>query len=102
VASKWADYVITAVRFNASGSHIEQLQVREDTGETITEPTTKTRATVVSQIEAGNSYCTATKGSDGKWHYGAAVKVVTIDGEKFMKTKADTSKQDNLDNLPTF
>jgi hypothetical protein len=30
------------------------------------------------------------------------VKVVTIDGEKFIKTKADGVKKDNLDNLPDF
>jgi hypothetical protein len=99
MASKWADYVITAVRFNPAGTHIEEVRVREDTGDKLTAATTKTRASVVSQIEAGYSYCTATEGSDGKWQCGAAVKIITIGGERFIKTKPDSIKKDNL---PTF
>jgi hypothetical protein len=102
MASKWADYVITAVRFNSAGTHITEVQVREDTGENLTSAKTKTRSNVVTQIESGYTYCTATEGSDGKWKKGAEVKVVKIDYEKFIKTKADTSKKDNLDNLPRF
>jgi Protein of unknown function (DUF3892) len=102
MASKWADYVVTAVRFNTAGTHIEELRVFEDTGDELTNQTTKTRSSVALQIDNGYTYCTATKGSDGKFVRGADVKVVTIEGEKFLKTKADGRKEDNLDNLPTF
>jgi len=100
--AKWANYVITAVRFNSAGTHIDQVQVREDSGDSLTSATTKTRSSVVTQIESGYTYCTATEGTDGKWKKGAAVKIFEIDGEKFIKTKADSSKKDNLDYLPTF
>jgi len=30
------------------------------------------------------------------------VQVVTIEGERFIKTKADDIKKDNLDHLPAF
>ena len=43
MAHKWADYAITAVRFNSAGTHIEELQVREDTGDSLTSPVTKMR-----------------------------------------------------------
>jgi Protein of unknown function (DUF3892) len=103
MADKWADFVITAVRFNSADTHIAYVQAREDEGNTISEPpTTKSRTEVVTQIEAGYSFCTATKSSDGKWVKGAMVKVVTIEATKYIKTKADGIKKDNLDNLPTF
>ena len=102
MADKWADYVITRVRFNSAGTHIEEVETYEHTGAEPTNQTTRSRHTVVTQIESGYTYCTGTKGSDGKWHKGAEVKVVTIDGEKYIKTKADKTKKDNLDNLPTF
>ena len=102
MAEKWADYVITRVHFNSEGTHIEEVETYEHTGTELTNCTTKTRSSVVTSIDSGYTYCTATKGSDGKYYYGAEVKVVMIDSEKFIKTKADNSKKDNLDNLPTF
>jgi hypothetical protein len=102
MAEKWADYVITAVHFNTAGTHIEEVEARKDTGDSLAGPTTKTRATVVAELGSGYTYCTATDAGNGKWNKGAEVNVVTIDGEKFIKTKADSSKNDNLDNLPTF
>jgi len=102
MTKKWADYVITAVRFNTAGTHIEAVQRRADNGDSAGTPTEAKRSTIVSSIEAGTSYCTATKGSDGNLQKGAEVKIVKIDGEKFLKTKTDGVKKDNLDKLPTF
>ncbi len=102
MANKWADYVITAVRFNTTGTHIESVQVRQDDGETIGAATTTSRSEVVRLLEAGYTFCTATMGANGKWNKGAAVKIVEIDNQKFICTKADGTKADNLDNLPTF
>jgi hypothetical protein len=102
VAEKWADYLVTAVRFNAAGTHIEVLEVRADNGESTGLPSERSRATVVALIEGGDTFCTATKNNAGNWQKGAVVKVVVVDSQKFLKTKADGIKQDNLDYLPTF
>jgi Protein of unknown function (DUF3892) len=102
MATKWADYIITAVRFNSTATHIEAVQTRADNGDLIGVANQATRTQIVNSIESGTTFCTATLTSDNKWHKGAAVKVVVIDNQKFIKTKADNSKADNLDNLPTF
>ena len=34
MAEKWADYIITAVRFNGTGTHIEAVQISADNGDT--------------------------------------------------------------------
>ncbi len=99
---QWADYVITRKRMNSAGTHIETVETYEHDGSNLTNQATKTRSSVVSAIESGTTFCTATKNSNGSYSYGASVKVVTIDGEKFIKTKADGVKKDNLDNLPAF
>ena len=102
MATKWASYIITAVRFNSAGTHIEEVQTREHTGDALTAATARSRASVVSLLESGSTFCTATKGSDELWYKGAMVKIVTIESTKYIKTKADGIKKDNLDNLPTF
>jgi hypothetical protein len=102
MTTKWADYIITAVRFNLAGTHIEAVQIRTDEGDTVGPAGEASRAQVVASIEGGTTFCTATMGSNGKWLKGAAVKIVVIHGEQFIKTKADATKADNLDYLPTF
>jgi len=102
MATKWADYLITAKRFNSAKTHIDEVEVRADNGDTVGSPTKIKRSTVVSKLESDHTYCTATLGSDKKWQKGAEVKIYKYDGEKFIKTKADGIKKDNLDNLPTF
>lgn len=99
---KWADYLITAVRFNNFGTHIEAVQYCADKGESVGPTLQTSRAEVVASLESGVTFCTATMGTDGKWLKGAPVKIVTIDNQKFIRTKSDGIKADNLDNLPTF
>jgi hypothetical protein len=102
MATKWADYLITAVRFNSAKMHIDEVEVCADNGDTTGSPTKIKRSTVVSKLESDYTYCTATLGSDKKWQKGAEVKIYEYDDEKFIKTKADGIKKDNLDSLPTF
>jgi hypothetical protein len=102
MATKWADYIITAVRFNLAGTHIQAVQIRADEGDKAGSPSETTRAQVVTWLESGYTFCTATIGGNGNWQKGAPVKIVVIDNQKFIRTKADGTKADNLDNLPTF
>jgi hypothetical protein len=101
MATKWADFIITNVRFNSTGTHIEAVKYRADNGDSVGPAGQATRAQIVGWIESGTTFCTATE-ADGKYHKGAAVKIVIIDNQKFIRTKSDGIKADNLDNLPTF
>ena len=51
--SKWADYLITAVRYSQAGTHIDTVQVRADNGDRAGAATTASRTQIVSWIEAG-------------------------------------------------
>lgn len=101
--SKWADYLITGVRYSAAGLHIDRVQVREDLGDTVGSPKEMSRAEVVKLIAAGKTFCTATKSKTdaNKWSKGASVNVFPVE-TLFIKTKADKRENDNLENLPSF
>ena len=99
---KWSDYLISAVRYNATGSHIDEVRVHVDNGDTVGSGTSKTRDTVISQLSAGTTFATIYKNSDGKWNLGASVEIVTIEGTKYIKTVPDNTKKDNLGDLPRF
>ncbi len=100
--AKWADYLISAVRFNQAHTHINVVRVHEDR-DTSTGPAQDiSRQDVIKYLKQGRTFCTVFTGSDGNLKQGQFVEIVTIDGVEFIKTLADRIKADNLDNLPEF
>lgn len=100
--AKWADYVITEVRFNDKHTHIDKVRARKDNGESLETPQEYARQTVVKAINDGTTFVTAFKTNDGKWTKGEDVFVIQINGTDYIKTKRDNTAKDNLDNLPEF
>ncbi|ATB32731.1 DUF3892 domain-containing protein [Melittangium boletus] len=96
MASKWADYIITAVRFDTTGSRrIISLRVYPDEGSSLGESAVWSFEQVAQAILNGSTFVTATKNSNGKLDKGASV-------ELSLRTRRDDTAKDNLDNLPTF
>src|SRR5271166_857970 len=95
MAEKWADYLVSKVEYNASGTHIDRVLAHADNGDSVGPGTDTTRQTVIAGLDAGTTYCTITRNKE-KWHRGAPVKAVTIDGVRYIKTVADQIKSDNL------
>jgi len=100
--AKWADWLISAVRYDEDHSRIVKVRAHPDKGDTVGPGEEQTRATVVSNIESGKTYCTMLKGDDGKWKRGEDVRVIRIEGEKFIRTDANRIRRDNLGELPEF
>ena len=102
--AKWADYVIMRVRFNAAGTHIDQVEVADDGEDGIGTKRNESRATVIAKIKAKKTYFTAPPSTTevGKVVKGAPVGVVVINGTEYIKTGANQTARDNLDNLPTY
>jgi Protein of unknown function (DUF3892) len=100
--AKWADYVITEVRFNAKHTHIDKVRARKDNGETLESAQEYARQEVVKAINNGTTFVTAFKNNVGKWNKGEDVFVIEINGADYIKTKRDNTAKDNLDNLPEF
>jgi hypothetical protein len=100
--AKWADYCISAVRYDADDKHIEKVKVHPDNGDTIGAASEESRSTVVDRIEAGNSFVTIVKNKEKKWNKGEDVRIITVNSKKFIRTDANKTESDNLGELPTF
>ena len=100
--AKWADYLVSAVRFDVHGNHIDWLRVHVDNGDTVGPGNTYSRPDVVAAIKRGVTFMTITAGSGGTWNQGQRIYVVPIGGSEFLETYADSTRLDNLDNLPRF
>jgi len=100
---KWADYLISEVKFNNRDTHIVSVKVCEDNGDKVGSPVVKSRQWVVDRIDEKFTFETIFKSpTNGKWERGAKVHIVTVEGVRYIKTRADSTKADNLDDLPRF
>ena len=100
MAGKWADYLISEVGYNAAETHIEEALVHSDTGDSVAPGTVQRRSTVVEWLEAGYTFETIFKNTDGSWREGAKVEIIKVGDEKFIRTDRDAIAEDNLENLP--
>jgi hypothetical protein len=100
--AKWADYCISAVRFNSAHTHIDRVQTYPDLGEKLGSMVEIDRARVVSAIKGGTTFVTIFRNSEGNWRLGQRVYIVKISGIEYIKTVEDNTTVDNLDKLPEF
>ncbi len=101
MATKWADFLISAVQYDANKIHIKKVRVHEDKGDKVGNPPEEMpRGRVVENIENGNTFCTIIK--SGMWSKGEDVHVISMGSEKFIRTDKNQEKSDNLGNLPEF
>lgn len=100
--SKWADFGISAVKFNYAHTHIDKVKVHPDNGETIGSSVEHARTDIVNAIKKGTTFVTIFKGDDGKWKKGQPVYIIKINGIEYIKTVDNGKAVDNLDNLPEF
>lgn len=98
--SKWADYLVVAVRYNAGRTHVEAVKACEDKGDSVGAETVMTRSAVVASI-ARYTFMTAYK-ENGKYQKGAFVEIVRVNGDPYLRTDANAKASDNLGSLPEF
>lgn len=99
---KWADWLISAVRYNAAETHIDKVRAHVDTGDSVGSPGEMMRTRVVELLDEGTTFVTIVKGEDGKWKRGALVQTIKVSGAIYIRTDADSTASDNLGSLPRF
>ena len=100
--NKWANYGISAVRYDSQHTHIEKIKVHEDKGDSIGDAKEWSREQVVSAIGLGITFVTILKISDVNWKKGQDVNIVTVNAVKYIRTDKNQEASDNLENLPEF
>lgn len=101
MATKWADYCISKVQYNVEHTHIIKVKVRPDNGDTLGTESEWMRTEIVNKIQDGKTFVTVVE-SDSKWKKGEDVRIVTVNGTKYIRTDANSKASDNLGNLPDF
>ncbi|MDX7730391.1 DUF3892 domain-containing protein [Aeromonas caviae] len=99
---KWADYLISEVRYNSQHTHIDQVKIHEDNGDSVGEAKVYTRQAIVDAINKGVTFFTVYKNNQGTFNKGQKVYVIKVNGVGYIKTVDNKKEADNLENLPEF
>lgn len=99
---KWADYGISAVKFNDGENHVDQVRVHKDKGNAMGDAEVWPRERVISALESNYTFITILNYNGGVWDEGKEVNIVQVNGNKYIRTDKDQTPSDNLDNLPKF
>ena len=100
--AKWADYLISAVRYNTEHSHITHVRAHKDGEDSVAKDETYSRQTIVDAINKGTSFLTIYANDQGNWNRGQKVYVINVNGRGYLKTADNNKEEDNLENLPEF
>lgn len=97
------DYYIYKVHYSTAHKHKEHIEkVLTTTSLYRKDATEKTRATVVNDIKNNNRTVYSAPTKNGDLEKGAKVITERVNNEDYIKTVADRTTRDNLDELPTY
>ena len=101
--NKWADYLISAVRYNSSSNNrtISYLKVHEDVGESVGESKTWTKDELIDALIKGKTFVTILKDGSGNWKRGSDVSIKSSK-EIFIRTDVKNISGDFMEDLPDF
>lgn len=96
------DYVVTGKKYSAGDLHIQSIEVREYEPGKLVRARAMTRPEAIELMSKGKKFVTATFNKDKKsWDLGAPLQIIKVE-TRFIKTQADKTEKDNLENLPDF
>ena len=96
--TKWADYLISAVKYD-SNRKIIQVRQHKDTGEEIGDGEIVDRSTLANNLKKGISYSTVFN-SNSNWKIGDKIRYIRMGGDFSIRTDSNKVEFDNLKFLP--
>jgi hypothetical protein len=100
---RWADYLISAVRYEETFTKktISHCKVHPDNGDTVGPGTTWSKEEVMEAIIKGNTFVTISKDDRGKWKRGINIFLLMAN-EVYLNTGNIKDTEDFLINIPEF
>jgi len=99
--AKWADYLISAVRYSSDHRLITEMKQIEDTEDSVGKESVVDKSIVAENIKKRKTYMTIiSEGSN--WKKGSKVKIFNVDGGYYIRADNNKVSRDNLGPLPEF
>jgi hypothetical protein len=97
---KWADYLITNIKyFDIDGKrYVDEVEVHTKIDCLGKNGSWYSRIKVISLIRIGNAFCTVRK-QENRWTPGAYIIIDEIKGEGYLKILANDLEEDDLEDM---
>ena len=100
--AKWADYLISEVRYSPDHSRILQVKQHEDLDGEIGKGEIVDIADVADNLKKGKSYMTIYNGSSETWKRGERIRGFIVDGEYHIRIDKNKVARDHLGMINEF
>ena len=100
--TKWADYLISEVRYSPDHHRILQVKQHVDLDGEVGEGEIVDIANVASNLKKGKSYMTIHNSLSENWKRGEKIRGFLVDGQYHIRTDKNKVNQDNLGFLNEF
>ena len=96
----WAFYLISCSKFDKENKLIVKVGAHRDSEDGFGDMMFQKRNQIISNWKKGKSYMTLILKPNGGFKAGEKIKIVTIDGQEYIKTTDDGKPEDNIGELP--
>ncbi len=98
--TKWADFVVSAIKKGSGLANISHVQIHEDFGTEFGKPEIIDKKTLASHIKKGKKYLTIYKRNQNDWEPGEIINAYVLNGNTHVRTDGNKVEGDNLGALP--
>ncbi len=99
--AKWADYLISAVRYSPDHRLITEMKQIEDTEDSVGKESVVDKSIVADNIKKRKTYMSIIS-AVSNWKKGSKVKIFNVDGDYYIRADNNKVSRDNLGPLPEF
>jgi len=100
MTTKWADFVVSAIKKGSGLANISHVQIQEDFGTEFGKPEIIDKKTLASHIKKGKKYLTIYKRNQNDWEPGEIINAYVLNGNTHVRTDGNKVEGDNLGALP--
>ena len=98
--TKWADFVVSAIKKGSGLSNISHVQIHEDLEHGFGHPELIDKYQLSSKIQNGISFVTVHKKNENEWTIGKTIRTYVKNGEAYIRTDDNKVDGDNLGHMP--
>ncbi|MDA0756427.1 MAG: hypothetical protein O3C04_03440 [Crenarchaeota archaeon] len=98
--TKWADFVVSAIKKGPGLSNISHVQIHEETEHGFGHPELIGKYQLASKIKKGISFVTVHKKDENEWSVGEVIRTYIKNGEVYIRADDNKVDGDNLGHMP--
>ena len=98
--TKWADFVVSAIKKGSGLANISHVQIHEDLEHGFGSPELIDKYQLSSKIQKGLTFVTVHKKNENEWAVGELIRTYVKDGEAYIRTDDNKVDGDNLGHMP--